>query len=86
MQEIFKELYIKTTKNVPKDDLERCLREEAAKWACFFNDPLCKKDASKKTRHLFHHHSVYQYRYSFPYICSILYLVSYINKLFYQDT
>lgn len=78
MQKIIKELYLKTTKNVPKDDLGICLKEEAAKWAYFFNDPLYKKDASKRTKDFFHHHPVFHYRYSFPYIFYSQFLMIYI--------
>nr|XP_012228304.1 PREDICTED: LOW QUALITY PROTEIN: aminopeptidase N-like [Linepithema humile] len=31
-----------------RDNLTRCLREEATKWACILGDPLCKKYALQK--------------------------------------
>jgi len=35
----------------PKDnDLTKCLRQEAAKWACILDDPRCKEMAKTKLR------------------------------------
>jgi len=31
-----------------KDNLVKCLIEEATKWACILGDPLCKKYAAQK--------------------------------------
>lgn len=36
--------------NPKDDDLIKCLRQEAAKWACLLDDPHCKVIANMKLR------------------------------------